>query len=109
MKRFSLFAVAFVLCVFLIPVAGNAIPTEGCWCPGGSGTTQWQTTWGAAPAYSCSDLANLAHSYPWQYANSQCARGVCSLTFANEACVDAGCSTQHYDLVFTYKCYLCID
>ena len=109
MKRFTLLAASLVLgACLLAPVPGNAIPTEGCWCPGG-GTTLWQTTWGGAPTYNCSSLAAIGYSGAQQYAASQCANGVCSLTFANEACIDSGCATQHYDLSFTYRCYLCIN
>jgi hypothetical protein len=94
--------------LFLVPTAGSAIPTCGCYCPGGSGTTIAQTTWGPSP-YTCSYLASIGYDAAWQYANNQCSNGACGLTFSNESCMDSGLSTQHYDLLFTYKCQICLD
>lgn len=95
--------------MLLAPAVGSAIPTCGCFCPGGNGTLLAQTTWGAAPAYTCSDLASIGYSAAGQYADSQCRTGVCSLTFSGESCVDPGLSSQHYDLLFRYKCNVCLD
>lgn len=107
MKRFTLSVVALVVGAWLlIPAAGSAIPFD-CYCPYGSGTTLWNTTWGGAPTYTCSDLAAIGHSSSYNYAASQCTYGVCSITYSNEVCVDPGLATQHWDLVFTYKCYIC--
>jgi len=109
MKRLSLFPPALILGLLaLVPAPGSAIPTEGCYCPNGSGTTLGQTVWGAAPAYTCADLAAIGSNDAQQYATNHCAYGYCSLTFANQACVDPGASTQHYNQNFTYKCYICI-
>ncbi|HVG07497.1 MAG TPA: hypothetical protein VNM67_07310 [Thermoanaerobaculia bacterium] len=111
MQRFTLLAAALIVGVWLLaPVPASAIPIEGCFCPGGSGTLLWQTTWGAAPYYTCSDLAAIGYTGAQNYADSQCpTTGVCSLVISNEVCLDPGCSSQHYDLQFRYKCNICID
>ena len=99
LRRFPLCAAVFAFGgLLLAPAAGRAIPTCGCYCPTGGGTTLYQTTWGAAPAYTCSDLVGIGYSAASQYADSQCDNGVCGLTFSNESCVDPGLTSQHYDL-----------
>lgn len=109
LRRFPLYAVVFALgALLLAPTAGRAIPSCGCYCPAG-GTTLAQTTWGAAPAYTCSGLAGISYSAASGYADSQCFNGTCGLTFSNESCVDPGLSSQHYDLLFRYKCTICLD
>lgn len=110
LRRSPLCATVLILgALLLAPTAGSAIPTCGCYCPNGAGTTLGQTVWGAAPAYTCSDLATIGQNDASQYANGQCSDGVCSLTFSGQSCVDPGLSTQHYNQLFTYKCQICLD
>jgi|SRR6185436_8899221 len=104
MKRYSLWLGTFVLVASLLaPSSASA----DCLCQPGLGTLVGHTSWGAPPTWTCSSLADLAHSSAQNYASSQCPSGVCSLVFFNEVCVDSGQSTQHYDMNYRFRCYIC--
>jgi hypothetical protein len=109
MKRLWPILSLALLTLLITPAAALAIPESGCWCPGGAGTQRVMTTWGAAPAWSCQELAQIGRSSALQSAESSCSStGVCSIVFSGAVCTDEGCATQHTDEYYTFKCYLCI-
>jgi hypothetical protein len=100
-----------IACVgLLVPSLAWSIPTCGCYCPGGAPYHWNETTWGAAPAYTCDQLNSMNVSSAQQAADNQCSSTyTCYFSIDPGSCINPGCSNQGYTQDFYFKCAICLD
>jgi hypothetical protein len=109
MKHFC-WTLAIACLGLLAPSLAWSIPTCGCYCPDSALIHQTETTWGAAPAYTCDQLKSINESAAQQAANNQCSSTyLCTFSIDPGSCINPGCSNQGYGQDFYFKCAICLD